>query len=315
MNSENLKYRSIIGALKCIALLPLPILYLISDFARFILHKVVGYRVKVVRKNLRNSFPEKDDKEIRKIENGFYRHLCDVFIEAIKLLHISDRQLDRRIEMENLDLLTQELRQHQATILFLGHYGNWEWVPSITLHADSDLLLGQLYKPLHDRVMDRVMGRIRSRFSSVGIPAKTAYRTLLEYRRDGKHFIVGFIGDQRPVGQPLHHWTTFLNQPTPFLVGGETIGDRIGAIYFYCEMVKKKRGHYLLRFHKMSVDPSDSEPYPYTRLFMSMLERTIRQAPQYWLWSHNKWHDSPKEDTEILPPAKLIDACDAKAGE
>ncbi|MDE6297531.1 MAG: lysophospholipid acyltransferase family protein [Muribaculaceae bacterium] len=295
MTLADLKYHSIIFALKCVALFPLRALYLLSDFACFILHKVVKYRVGVVRKNLRNSFPDKSEKELRTIENKFYRHLCDVFIESIKLLHISDRQLMKRVEMRNLEALTDEVSSHQAVILFLGHYGNWEWVPALTLHADPSLLLGELYKPLHNKVMDRVMHRIRSRFSSVAIPTRTAYRTLLQYKREGQHFIIGFIADQRPVGQPLHHWVPFMGQLAPYMAGGETIGDRIGAAYVYAEMIRKKRGHYILQFTRMKASDDDKQPYPYTRLFYSMLEKSIRRDPTVWLWSHNRWHDTPPE--------------------
>lgn len=301
MKLDDLKYHSIIGALKAVALLPLPALYLFSDFARWIMHRVLKYRVKVVRKNLKISFPEKSEKELRKIENDFYRHLCDTFIEAIKLLHISDRALKKRVILKDFDILEKEVTEKQSVILFMGHYGNWEWIPSLTLHADPSLLLGELYKPLRDKVMDRVMQRIRDRFSSEKIIHRTAYRTLLGYKRDKRRFIVGFIADQRPIGQPLHHWTMFLNQPTAYMAGGETIGDRIGSGFIYCEMCQnEKRGHYTLSFKKMKPDAKDTATYPYTRLYYQMLEESIRKSPAMWLWSHNRWKSTPPDDVEII---------------
>ena len=61
------------------------VLYGISDFLFFIIYQATGYRKSVVRKNLTNSFPEKSNGEISKIEKAFFRHLCDVIVESIKL--------------------------------------------------------------------------------------------------------------------------------------------------------------------------------------------------------------------------------------
>ena len=294
MKSIDLKYNIIIGLLKLVAMLPLWVLYRISDFACLILHRVVGYRVKVVRKNLRNSFPEKTERELLDIENDFYRHLCDCFIEAVKLLHISDSQLRRRVRMDGLEILTANAAQGRSTILFLGHYGNWEWVPALTLDFPPTALLGDLYRPQHSVLMDRVMRRIRARFRSIGIPVDSAYRTILRLRDSGERLVIGFIADQRPLGGAIHHWTYFMGQPTAYVVGGETIGSRIGADYVYAAMEKVSRGHYVLRFRRMT--PADEGPNPYSRRFLMMLEDTIRRAPAYWLWSHNRWKNTPPAD-------------------
>ena len=45
--------------------MPFPILYLISDFLFLMVYHVVGYRKRVVRENLRNSFPERSEEERR----------------------------------------------------------------------------------------------------------------------------------------------------------------------------------------------------------------------------------------------------------
>lgn len=296
MKSDRIKYHLIIGFLRAIAYLPFWGVYLFSDFVAFILHRLVGYRKKVVRKNIRNSFPEKNKKELRKIERQFYRYLCDSFIESIKMLHISDSEIKKRVHLSNSHLVTEALAGNHPIILFLGHYGNWEWVPAMLLMLDEPKTMGALYKPLQNRVMDEVMIRLRSRFNIVHIPHRTAYRRLLEMRQMSPSFMIGFIGDQRPLGDNLKHWTMFMNQPTAFVAGGETIGSRVNAHYLYVEAIREKRGHYVLNFRKMEVDPEDMEEFPYTRLFFRMLEQSIRNTPPYWLWSHNRWKAKPPVD-------------------
>ena len=286
---NNLKYHIILFFLKSLALMPLWVLYRISDLFSLLIHKVIRYRVEIVRKNLRIAFPDKSDKELKKIEKRFFSYFCDCVVETIKLLHISDKQIRRRVTIENDDVIHQLASEGKPIILFMGHYANWEWVPALTLFINEPEKMGALYRTQHNKVMNRVILKIRSRFRSVCIPTKTAYRELLELKRTSPSFMIGFIADQRPLGDNLKNWTDFFNRPTAFLAGGETIGDRVGASYVYLEMKRVSRGHFSIGFHKIEVPEDDKEELPYTRQYFRMLEQTIRENPPYWLWSHNRW--------------------------
>lgn len=258
----------------------------------FVARCVVRYRVKVVRKNLDLCFPDKSRQEKRSIEKAFYVSLCDIFMETVKLLHISDGQLQRRVTLSNTQLINDIVAQHRPIILFLAHYGNWEWVPALTLSLDAPREMGALYKPLRNKVMNRVALRLRARFHSECIPVASAYRTLVEMRAKTPSFMIGFIADQRALGVSLKHWTYFFGQETSFYGGAETIGDRVGARYVYLDVQKVRRGYYNLTFKEIipATNGGTQLPdFPYTRTYFTMLEQTIRRAPQYWLWSHNRW--------------------------
>ena len=108
------------------ALLPLPILYLLSDIICFLTYHLVGYRKKVIRKNLRNSFPEKSEAELKQIERRFYRYLCDYFVETVKLLNMSEKEIRKRFVFKNPGLINSLTENGNSCLLSLGHYGNWE---------------------------------------------------------------------------------------------------------------------------------------------------------------------------------------------
>ena len=292
----SVKAKIIIYCLRALALLPLGALYILSDIAYIILYKIVGYRRKVVRENLRLAFPDKSESELKNIEKEFYRHLCDVFIEAVKLLHISDRVLDKRVEVVNARLVDEAYRNNQSVILFLGHYGNWEWVSDIVRYFETPIHTGQVYHPLSNKVMDQVMLKIRSRFNADNIPMARTVRHLLRIEDSGSHFIVGFIADQRPAEKILKHWTSFFGIETPYIIGAETIGQHVNACYLYMDIEKKGRGRYKLTFVPVKPPADDKEQYPYTREYLRLLEKSIRRAPAYWLWSHKRW--SRRKDTE-----------------
>lgn len=280
-------------------MLPLSVLYLLSDFLYIIIYKLLRYRIKIVRANLRSSFPDESEPNLSSIEKGFYRQFCDNIVEAIKLLHISDHEIDKRVEVKGGDIVEEIAMQQRPVFLYLGHYGNWEWVPAIARHYSIPAVSAQIYKPLRDKAFDKLMLKIRSRFNSVSIPQKKAFRTLLEMRREYKTFIVGFIADHRANSKVAHHRMEFLHHDTSYNVGSEEIGDRIDAVYLYLDVVKPRRGYYQLTFQK--IEPmSDGEEYPYTRKYMKMLEATIQSNPSYWLWSHRRWlYSNDNEDNKI----------------
>ena len=288
--SDNTRYRLILWALMPLAWLPFWLLYLISDVISFMLCHVIKYRRKVIRENLAASFPSKSQRELLAIEREFYRHFGDLIVESVKLLHFTDRQVKRRIETCGYEELNRVSADGRPLFILLGHYGNWEWVPAVTLHCRPGIVSGQIYRQQHDPAMDSVMLRIRSRFGTFSIPQAKAFRTIIRRTRQGEQLLIGFIADQRPNSENLNHWTEFLHQDTAYAPGAEEIGSRIDAHYYYLDVEKPRRGHYRMTFRPIVPDTDlANEEYPHTLQFMRMLQNTIERQPAYWLWSHKRW--------------------------
>lgn len=291
---ENRIYAIIIFLCRLIAHIPLSVMYRMSDAMYPFVRYILKCRRKVVRRNIRNSFPEMDERKLDEIEEGFYRHLCDCIIETVKLLHISDEEMKRRVIVHNIELIEDIAAEGRPIVMFLGHYGNWEWVQEITRRYSNPKVSGEIYRPISNRLSGKLMEAIRSRYSTVLIPQKTAVRTIIKMKQEHSTFLIGFISDQRPIRRSLNHWTCFLNQDSPYMVGGEEIGKHIGAAFLYLDVEKPRRGQYIMTVKSMSPADTDEE-YPYTLLYMQMLETTIRRAPQYWLWSHKRWKHKRKK--------------------
>lgn len=285
---ETIQYHLLKGALTLLAKLPLRCLYPLSSFTARMLRDVVKYRRKTVANNLRIAFPEVSEEIRNQWSRKFYLHLCDSFIEAVKLLAISDEEVDRRVKVSNAEIVDKAIADGHSVVLFLGHYGNWEWVPAITRHFKNDAAMVQIYHPLSNKVMDRLMLKIRSRFGSESITMSNTYRRLVEIERDGKGFVAGFISDQRPKGHHADSWMKFLGTETDYITGGEIIGDRLKCRYIYLDVECVRRGEYHLTFKEI-VPIEDGNKFPYTRSYMHLLEDTIRRDPPYWLWSHKRF--------------------------
>ncbi len=286
------------GLFSLIALLPFKVLYLISDFLYLIVYKLVRYRRKVVRKNLRNSFPQKDSNELLKIEKEFYRHFCDYFVETIKTLRITDEEIRERMVFENLDVVEELTKNGNSCLMSLGHYGNWEWVPSIIMHLPERIKLGMVYKRLSSQDFDDLFLRIRARFGPKAIEMKSIYRTIVRNRNEGVTMLIGFLNDQRPRKHANEYWLEFLNQDTLAQTGMERIASQMGFAVAYLDIVKVKRGHFKCSVSAITPDASKEDEHVVTDAYTRKLEQTIINNPAYYLWTHNKWSRTKPENID-----------------
>lgn len=278
------------------ALLPFKALYILSDILYFIAYKLIRYRKSVVRKNLSSSFPEKTDKERLDIEKTFYHHLCDYFVETIKLFHISDDEISKRMRFENMDILAEGMKNGRSGIMFLGHYCNWEWVTSLNLKfKDTNVTLGQIYKPLANKAFDDIFLKLRSRFHSIGISKNKTLRSIVNLQKEGKQTLIGFIADQTPAANNIHYWRQFLNQDTPVFTGVERIAKQTDFVVFYLDLQKVKRGHYVGTIKLITDNPKAEPEFSITDKYVDEMEKTILRNPAYWLWTHKRWKRTREE--------------------
>jgi len=277
-----------------LALFPFWLLHLASGTVYFIIYYIVGYRKKLVRKNLRNAFPDKSPKEILSIEKAFYHHFCDYFFETVKLLTMSESQMKKHFVFKNEDIIQNFLNQGKPVILLLGHFGNWEWVTSITLwiKSDENLVIGQIYRPLRNKVSDSLFIRIRKRFHSVGFNKYDVYKDIIKMRKAGKNWLLGFMSDQKPSGNHPHIQVRFLNQDTSVLTGTEKIAHHTAAAVCYLDVRKTKRSYYEGTIELVSENAAETQEFEITNKYMQLLEKSILRDPSGYLWTHNRWKHS-----------------------
>lgn len=296
-NWENLSYKVLFAVFWLLSLLPLCILYLLSNFLFLIFYHCIGYRHRVVRQNLVGSFPDKSESEIKSIEKKFYHFFCDYFFETIKLASISKSEMKRRMKFKNTDGLVRAYTEEHKNFVFiyLGHYCNWEWVSTLPASLPTEIHCGQIYHPLYNKVFNKFFLRLRENFGAKSIPMKDTLRRIAEQSRAKQPTMIGFISDQLPKLESTHFFVPFLNRDTAVFTGAEQIGKRINAAYFYADITRPRRGFYECTFIPINTDKNQQSPFPITELFMQHLEQSIHNAPQYWLWTHKRWKRTKEE--------------------
>lgn len=297
---DNIAFWAMYGTWYGLSLLPLWLHYLFSDIMFVIVAYVLHYRRGVISKNLRTAYPDKSDKELKKLRMQFYRHFCDILVETVKYTSITDKNIMRRVTFSGADKVAEILNSGQSVALLLGHYGNWEWVSSLVLWVrpllTNNTVMGQIYHPLKNEVMNRVVLKARGRMGSDSVPKMETLRWIIGNKRDGRPTILGYINDQVPKWENIHHWLTFLNHPdTPVFTGIERIVHSQNQAAIYLDVKRVGRGRYECEFEVITRDPSTMGEFELTDIYFKRMEQTINRAPQYWLWSHNRWKRTREE--------------------
>ena len=271
--------------LKPLSLLPLPVLFFITWPFYFILAYLVQYRKKVILKNLRNSFPEKSEKEINEIKLKFYRHFFDQILESVRMLSISEAEATKRFKVTNPEVLDQAFEKNQHVALVIGHYNNWEFTPFMNGQIKHQFTA--IYSSLKNEFMNEVIKKARSIHSSIMVRRKKVNEYI---RKDHPiPYCLLFAADQSPNWRSKLHWTTFLNQKTAFATGFERYSKMLKMVSVYGRMEKVKRGYYQITFEVITDSPREIDEGYIMEEYARRLEDQIKEKPEFWLWSHKRW--------------------------
>lgn len=283
--------------------IPFWMLYIISDIIYFPVYYIGRYRRKVVRSNLESALPELSHKEIVKIEKGFYHFFIDMALESVKFYTLSEKEIRKRMVFKNTELMNEKLRSGKSVSIYLGHYGNWEWIASLGLWLDNCAEHVQIYHRLNNEAMDKVIRNMRGRFGSHNVEMDKTVRFIADELREGKSLIIGFIADQSPRRKDSKYFLPFLNHEVPVLTGTEKLTSHFGFESVYGSMKRIKRGYYECTFSPMRPAPGEYPEFPLTNLYFKLLEQDIRRQPELYLWSHKRFRYAKEPATATTNPA------------
>ena len=290
---KNLTYYLSFALWFIISLLPLWVFYRLSDGLYYLVYHVVRYRRRVVYANLRSSFPEKSEAEIKRIAKDFYSFFCDYIVETIKFFSMGEKNIRKRMKFEGLGQVKEDFANGRSVSVYLGHYCNWEWISSLGLHLDEQC--GQIYHPLENATLDRLFLYMRGRFKAQSIKMDDTFLTILKWKKEGRKNIVGYIADQVPGYNNIHYWADFLHHDTPVFTGAERISKIMDTAVYYIDVERPRRGYYVARFIKIADSLNEHPVFFATEQYFRLLEQNIQRAPQYWLWSHKRWKRTREE--------------------
>ena len=282
-----LVYIIIYPILYVISILPFRLLYILSDGLYLLIYYVVGYRKKTVKYNLKLVFPEKTKKEIDQIAKRFYKHLCDMILESVKSLTISEAEMKKRFTFANVELIQDLEKTDKSIVLMCAHYANFEWIFILQTYV-SRIGYG-VYKRLENKYFDALIKRKRARYNSFLITTKETIPTLAASNKRGELSISGFVSDQSPKIYKAIYWNDFMGIKVPIHTGAEVLAKRLDMSVVFFGVKKIKRGYYETTFKTLAIDPNEFKDFEITDNYLKLVENQIKEAPEYYLWTHKRW--------------------------
>ena len=275
-----------------ISWLPFRLLYFISDLFYYILYYGIKYRRKIVRKNLELSKVAKSTKDLIRIEKKFYRHLTDVFFEMFKFYSISPEEMKRRFYIENPEIFYQLEKKNKSVMFMTSHYGGFEWFLSINYHVPQ--LQFAVYTPLSNKSLDSLIKKFRLRHGSKLISRYKAGSYIKKQIKENKLFLYGMAADQSAQIRSITYWKEFLGVKVPVFTGSERIAKQHNIPVVFGKVVKIKRGYYKVVVDLISEFPNEYKNYQITDIYLKKLEKQIREIPEYYYWTHNRFKHKDK---------------------
>lgn len=279
------------GGMRLFAVLPYWFkYYVVENLFFFLLYYVLRYRRRVVWENLRNSFPEKPDRELWIIRRRFYRTLAEIFVDTVDLAHRSAARAREMLTIEGYEEQAQRVHGHDW-IAMLAHFGCWEYCSYWGLFEPSQMVVG-VYHPLRSPIMECLYQRLRNSSYATTVAMHDCVRFYLRHRGtgiEGRNMVLGLIADQNPPRRPNSHWFRFLNQDTIFFDGGEKLARRFRLPVYFVKMDRLQRGRYRMSFELLYDGAEEVAENEITERYVRVLERMIRERPELWMWSHRRW--------------------------
>ena len=271
----------------CISILPFRLLYLLSDIIYVLVYYVLGYRKKTVRENLALTLSNLTRQERLVIEKKFFHHMCDMFLEMIKTMTISEAELNRRYQFSNLEVYTELEKKKKSIALLCAHYASYEWAVSMNNHITFEGFA--IYKKINNKYFDKLVRDIRSKFKATLITTKETIPTIRENNKNHRLGVYGFASDQSPKLSAVFHWSPFMGIEVPVHTGAEMLAKKYDMNVIFLQTKKIKRGFYTAHFEVLTQNISQVPNYEITEQFLKLVEKQIEEAPEYYLWTHKRW--------------------------
>jgi len=286
-----------------ISILPFRLFYMVSDMVYILVYYIISYRKKTVRENLELVFPEKSESEINKIQKKFYKHMCDMFLEMIKSISISEKEIEKRFTFTNIEYLRYLESLDKSLVVMLGHYASYEWINALQLYGLKYRTYG-VYKKIKNKQFDDLAKRIRERFGGKLI---TTTETTTTIRNNIDKGILGnyaMIADQSPKLSRARTWIDFMGIKAPVFEGSDRLARKMDMVVLYLHVEKVGRGYYQATLKPITEDAPNEPEHAITKKFVEYLEEQIYNKPEYYLWTHKRW----KHRNEPIPEnATVID--------
>lgn len=267
--------------------LPLKIAYKVAIFVSDARYLFAGTDRKTVRENLKAIFPEKTEKEIKKIRIRVFRNFAKYLVDFFRFEKIDREYIKKKIRIENIHYFDRALSQGKGVIALSAHLGNWE-LGGVVLS-----LLGYPFwavaLPHKDKRVDNFFNFQRERKGFRVIPLGKAVRACFRLLKENK--MVALAGDRDFTEKGLA--TDFFGKQTILPEGPAAFALQTGAAIVPGFMLRNDDDTFTLRMEepvefKISGNKKD-DVRMIIDTYKKIFESYIRKYPDQWYMFRRFW--------------------------
>jgi KDO2-lipid IV(A) lauroyltransferase len=290
--SDRIEYAGLRFLLAGLARAPLPLARWACRRLGDLLFDVVRIRRRVALENLRASFPEKSEGEIRGIARACFRGFCETVSEFARLPRLSRTQLLAMSEVVGIEHLVEAAGSGRGVILLTGHFGNWEWLGA--LFPAMGYRLSVVVGEQHNRLVDRFINDARAKLGVGILSAERDLRGIL--RALENRGLLAIVGDQDAGRDGV--FIDFLGRAASTAVGPVRLARRFDVPLVVGFAIRMPDGRIRLELAPPLRIPQDGDARSverdYTARWSRTLEEYVRRYPDHWFWMHRRWKTRPE---------------------
>jgi KDO2-lipid IV(A) lauroyltransferase len=276
--------------------LPGPVAQRIGRGLGDLLFALPSGRRRIALENLERAFPALSAGERRRLCRASYRHLGLMIVELCGMLARPPERVLRQITVEGLSHLKAAMAAHGRVLVLSAHLGNWELLG----HASrlTGYRLATVVRPLDLPVLDTVAQRLRERAGVELIDKRRAVRPVLAALARGD--LVGILLDQNATrGEAV--FVPFFGVAASTSRSIAVLALRTGAAVLPVFIRRERWGRHLVCIRPALPAPVTTGPDAVVELTAHCtlaIEAAIREAPEQWLWLHDRWRTRPPAAAE-----------------
>jgi len=290
---RKLEYAAAWPFIKLLGILPRP---LARAFAITISQLVYLFHVRlrnVGMRNLEMAFPEKTEKERKRILRAEFTSLGRQLAELCQFPRYTPENIDEVVIYEQLENYERAYARGKGVLFLTAHFGGWEL--SAFAHSLHGHRVNIVMRPMDNPYLDRMLQNYRTMHGNKVVPKDDFVRGLLAAMKAGE--TVGILMDTN-MTPPQGVFVDFFGIPACTASGLARIALRTdAAVVPGFTIWDESLGKYRLRFDPalelVRTGDLEADIVSNTQRLTKVIEDYVRKYPEQWLWVHRRWKTRP----------------------